>query len=280
MENAKRNLNLKLPIVALAGVLLALTLALTACSSAGSEENKVTVAASPTPHAQILNEAVAPILEEEGITLEVVEFNDYVLPNTATEEGDVDANYFQHITYLNQFNEDRGTHLTDVVAVHFEPLGLYSDKLDSLADLPDGAKIAVPNDPTNEARALLLLEQEGLIEVDDAAGINATELDVTSNPKNLEFIPTEAANIPNVLPDVDLAAINGNYAIGAGLDTNAALAVEETSGLAAQNYANVLVVKEGNENNENIQALAKALTSDQVRAYLEENYPGAVVAVF
>ncbi len=280
MKDSKKTINLKLPIVALVGALLALTFALTACSSGGSEENKVTVAASPTPHAEILNNAVAPLLAEEGITLEVVEFNDYVLPNTATEEGDVDANYFQHITYLNQFNDDRGTHLTDVVAVHFEPLGLYSEKLDSLADLPDGAKIAVPNDPTNEARALLLLEQEGLIEVDDEAGINATELDVTSNPKNLEFIPTEAANIPNVLPDVDLAAINGNYAIGAGIDTNTALAVEEVGGLAAQNYANVLVVKEGNENNAAIQALAKALTSEEVRTYLEENYPGAVVAVF
>ena len=188
-----------------------------ASASAASGDTTITVAASPTPHAQILNDAVKPLLEKEGYTLVVKEFNDYVLPNTATEEGEVDANYFQHTPYLDSFNEENGTHLVSVAAVHYEPFGLYAGKTASLDALADGAVVAVPNDTTNEARALLLLEQEGLIKLKDGAGVTATVADIAENPKNLEIKELEAANIPNVLADVDIAAINSNYALGAGL---------------------------------------------------------------
>lgn len=276
-------------LLALVAALVAIVFAfaLTGCgnnddsaSSDADETTTITIAAVPTPHAEVLNDVVKPMLAEEGIDLEVKEFTDYVLPNTATEEGEVDANYFQHLPYLENFNEERGTHLVQIVPVHYEPFGLYSEKITALDQVTDGAEVAIPNDPTNEARALLLLEAVGLIELDDEAGINATPQDITSNPKNLQFRELEAANIPNVLADVELAAINGNYAIEAGLSISDALAIEESDSLSAQTYANYLVVKEGNENNAAIQALAKALNSDQVRDYLNDNYAGAVVAAF
>lgn len=284
----KKTLVAACAVAALAGVL-----ALTGCgasnsgdsskaddSSAASESKTITVAASPTPHAEILNDAVKPLLESEGYTLVVKEFTDYVLPNTATEEGEVDANYFQHQPYLDSFNEEKGTHLVSVEPVHFEPFGLYAGKTASLADLQDGAVVAVPNDTTNEARALLLLEQEGLIKLKDGAGITATVNDIAENPLNLQIKELEAAAIPTVLADVDIACINGNYAQGAGLSVEDALATEDADSLAAQTYANVLVVKDGNQNSEAIQALAKALTSDEVRSYIEKTYDGAVVPVF
>lgn len=250
-------------------------------SAADSADKTITVAASPTPHAEILNEAVKPLLEAQGYTLEVSEFSDYVLPNNVTEEGEVDANYFQHQPYLDSFNEENGTHLVSVAAVHFEPFALYAGKTASLDDLADGATVAVPNDTTNEARALLLLEQEGLITLDPNAGITATVNDIVDNPKNLQFRELEAANIPNALQDVDIAAINGNYAQAAGLSVaDDALAVEADDSLAADTYANVLVVKEGNEDSEKIQALREALLSDEVRDYIANTYAGAVQAVF
>lgn len=261
-------------------------LALSGCgassSSSGSSDDKtIKVAAVPTPHAEILNDAVKPILEQEGYTLEVQEFTDYVQPNTATEDGEVDANYFQHKPYLDSFNQERGTHLVAVVPVHFEPLGIYPGKTKSLADLPNGATVGVPNDPTNEARALLLLQQAGLIKLADGAGINATTNDIVENPHNLNIDELEAAVVPTVLADVDVACINANYALAAGLTVDKdALVTEDASSEVAQTYANWLVVKEGNENSDKIQALAKALNSDQVRDYINEHFQGSVVPVF
>lgn len=253
------------------------------CCGSGvqAESTTITVAASPTPHAEILNDVVAPLLAKEGIELKVIEFNDYVQPNTATENKEVDANFFQHQPYLDSFNEENGTHLASVVAVHYEPFGLYAGKTASLADLPDGATVAIPNDTTNEARALLLLEQEGLIEVSDSAGITATPNDVVSNPKNLQFVELEAAQIPRSLQDVNIAAINANYAVEAGLTPSKdALALEDASGSAAKTYANVLVTKECCTNSESIQKLAAALTSQEVKDYIETHYQGAVEAIF
>lgn len=250
-----------------------------AATSGASADKTIKVGASPTPHAEILN-AVKDELANDGYTLEVVEYNDYVLPNTALEDGDLDANYFQHITYLDNFNEENGTHLVSAGAIHFEPFGLYAGKTTSLDDLADGATVAVPNDTTNEARALLLLEQEGLITLKDGAGLNATVLDIEDNPKNLQIEEVEAAQLPRVLQDVDIAAINGNYALGAGLKVSDALAVESDEGEAAKAYGNVVAVKEGNENTEKTQALIKALTSDTAREYIESTYDGSVVPLF
>lgn len=254
---------------------------LTGCSGSSSEDKTIKVAAVPTPHAEILNDVVKPLLEKQGYTLEVTEFEDYVQPNTATENGDVDANYFQHKPYLDNFNEEQGTHLVSVEGIHFEPMGVYSKKISKLSELEDGAAVAVPNDATNEARALLLLQQEGLITLKDGVGVNATPNDIVSNPKNLTFKEVEAANVPNIVDDVAIACINGNYAIAAGFKVNTdALAVESAESEAAQTYANLLVVKEGNENSDKTKELAKALNSSEVRDYINATYEGAVVPVF
>lgn len=238
------------------------------------------VAASPTPHAEILNVA-KDILAEQGITLEVVEFSDYVQPNLVTESGEVDANYFQHTPYLESFNEENGTHLVSVGAIHYEPFGIYPGKSNDLANIADGATIAVPNDTTNEARALQLLAAQGLLTVRDGAGLTATVNDITENPHNLQIEEIEAAQLPRTVQDVDFAVINGNYAMEAGFSVGKdALATEDASSEAAQTYANVLVVKEGNENNPAIQALLKALQSDEVKNYIDQTYDGAVVAIF
>lgn len=273
-----------------AACLIAGLLALTGCSSnagsssaassgsASAKAEKVVVAATPTPHAEILNEVVKPLLADEGYELEVVEFTDYVQPNTVTEQGEVDANYFQHRLYLENFNEENGTHLEEATAVHYEPFGLYAGKTASLDALSDGAIVAIPNDATNEARALLLLQQEGLIKLADDAGIAATPKDIVENPKNLQFKELEAAIVPTVLADVDIAAINGNYALEANLNPSEdALAIESAEGEAAQSYANVLVVKAGNADNAGIKALVKVLNSDQVREYILNTYNGAVL---
>jgi D-methionine transport system substrate-binding protein len=238
------------------------------------------VGASPTPHAQIL-EQVVPILAEQGIKLEIVEYTDYVIPNTAVEEGENDANYFQHQPYLDTFNADNGTHLVSVAAIHYEPFGVYAGKTKSLDKLADGAAIAIPNDGSNEARALYLLEAQGLITLNhEVEFAKTTPLDIKTNPKNLKFEELEAAMLPNSLEDVDLAVINGNYAIGAGLSIADALATEDPDSEAAQTYANIVVVKEGNENNPAIQALVKALQSDTVRDYINKTFNGAVVPLF
>ena len=250
----------------------------------GSSEVKkpvtIKVGASVTPHAEILGVA-KELLAKEGYTLEIVEFNDYVLPNTSVEDGELDANYFQHRKYLADFNKENGTHLVEVVPVHYEPFGIYAGKTKSLEELADGAKIAVPNDGTNEGRALLLLEAQGLIKLKENVGFTATKLDIVENPKNLEIQELDAAQLVRALGDVDLAVINGNYAIQGGLNAGKdALAVEDKDSEATQTYANVLAVKEGHEKDAGILALAKALQSEEVKKFIEENYDGAVIPMF
>ena len=241
-----------------------------------TETVTLTVAASPTPHAVILEQCV-PILAEQGIDLVINEYSDYVVPNTAVEDGDEDANYFQHIPYLEEFNETRGTHLVDVASVHIEPMGVYAGKTASLEELADGAVIAIPNDATNEGRALLLLEAQGLITLDDSSNLSATPNNIVDNPKNLQFEEIEAQTLPSSRPDLDLAVINSNYALGAGLNpTTDALAIESGD----SPYVNVLVVKEGNEDNPAIQALVEALHSDTIRDFINEEFDGAVVPAF
>ena len=237
------------------------------------------VGATPAPHAEIL-EVVKEILAQQGITLDIVVFNDYIQPNTAVEDGSLDANYFQHITYMNAFNASDGTHPVSAAEIHYEPFGLYAGKTASLDALADGAQIAVPNDTTNEARALLLLQQEGLITLKEGAGITATKADIAENPKNLDIVELEASQLPVRLADVDMAVINGNYAIDAGLKVADALAVEAADGEAATAYVNVLTVKEGRESDPAIQALVEALQSQEVKDYIETTYEGAVVPVF
>lgn len=257
---------------------LALILSLTACGGK-NDANTITVGATPAPHAEIL-EIVKDILAEEGYELVIREFDDYVLPNEAVEDGSIDANYFQHITYLNDFNASSGTHLVSVAGIHYEPFGIYAGKCSSLAELPDGAQIAVPNDGTNEARALLLLQQEGLIKLKDGVGLSATKSDIVENPHNYDIVELEARLLPTTLQDVDVAVINGNYAIDAGLKVSEALAVEAADGTAAEAYVNVLAVKEGSENSEAILALVKALQSEEVREFIVNTYDGAVVPLF
>lgn len=240
----------------------------------------IKVAATPTPHAEIL-EVAKEILAEEGITLEIVEFTDYVQPCVVTESGEVDANYFAHVPYLDDYNAENGTHLVSVAAIHYEPFGLYPGKTKTIEELKDGAQVAVPNDGTNEGRALLLLQAQGLIKLADGVGMKATKLDIVENPKNLDIVETEAAQLPRVLSSVDMAIINGNYAIEAGLSVGKdAVATEDADSEAAQTYANVVAVKEGNENSPAILALIKAMQSDKVKTFIAETYDGAVVPCF
>ena len=245
-----------------------------------ADDKKINVGASPTPHAEILNGPVKEILEEQGYELTVTEFTDYILPNTATEQGEIDANYFQHGPYLQSFNEENGTHLVPVAAVHYEPFGIYPGNVATLDEVTDGAKVAVPNDTTNEARALLLLEQEGLLKLKADAGVTATTNDIEENPKNLEFVELEAANIPNALPDVAIACINGNYALDAGYTIADALAIEAADGVAAKTYSNILVVHAGNSDVAKIQALKDALLSEKTYNYILDTYEGAVQPAF
>lgn len=244
-----------------------------------SEGGKLVVGASTSPHAEIL-EAVKPLLKEKGYELEIKEFSDYVLPNTSLEDGDLDANYFQHQPYLDDFNTNNKTHLVSVAAIHYEPLGIYAGKTANLADIKDGAKIAVPNDTTNEARALLLLQEQGLITVDKNAGLNATAKDITVNTLNIEIVEIEAAQLVRTLQDVDFAVINGNYALQGGLNVATdALAKEEADSLAAQTYANVLVVREGDEERADIKALIEVLESKEISEFIAGKYEGSVVSM-
>ena len=240
----------------------------------------IKVAASPTPHAEIL--AVAKdLLAEQGVELEIIEFSDYVQPNMVTESDEVDANYFQHQPYLDSFNEENGTHLVSVGAIHYEPLGIYPGKSQSLEEIADGAVIAVPNDTTNEARALQLLAAQGIITIREDAGLAATVNDIIDNPHNVKVEELEAAQLPRTLADVDYAVMNGNYALEAGFSVSTdALATEDADSEAAQTYANVLVVKEGNEDNAAVQTLLQALKSQEVKDFINETYDGAVVALF
>lgn len=250
-----------------------------ATASTGSKEDKVIkIGVSPEPHKAIVDVAV-PLLEKEGYKVEITEFNDYVQPNTAVSEGSLDANYFQHLPYLNEQNESKGLNLVSVGAVHLEPMGLYSKTIKSLDDLKEGDTIAIPNDPSNEARALKLLASNGVIKV--AEGELITPKDIKENPKKLEFSELEAASVPRALDDVKAAVINGNYAISAGFSPSKdAILLEDKDSEAAKPYANIIVVKKGNENKEKVQALVKALTSPEVKQFIEEKYDGAVIPVF
>ena len=256
---------------------LVLTLSLFSGCGAGQNEKTITIGASPTPHAEIL-QIVKEELAKDGWTLEITVFNDYVQPNTAVEDGDLDANYFQHTPYLNTFNAENGTHLVSVLAVHYEPFGIYPGTKTSLADIAQGDTISIPNDGSNRARALLLLEANGLITLKEGVGMEATVLDIVANPYALNIVEMEAAQLPGTRDSVAYAVINGNYALGAGLNVSRdALASEDAASVSATTYANILVVKEGNEQTEKTLALIAALQSDAVRAYIESTYSGAVV---
>ena len=268
--------------------ILALTLALTACgggnsggesSGEGDGDKTIKVAATPAPHAEILN-SVKDALANEGWTLEVIEFEDYILPNVATTDGEVDANYFQHQPYLDDYNAKNGTDIVNAAAIHYEPLGVYKCTKDSFDALEDGDKVGVPNDATNEARALQLLAANGVIKLKDGVGLEATKQDVVENPKNLDIVELEAATIPAARPDLALAVINGNYAIGAGIDSADALTFESSDSEAAQTFANIIACANGNENSEKVQALIAALKTDEVKKFIEEKYGDSVKAMF
>ena len=263
-------------------IVLTVVLCLGLLAGCGSKtgEKTITVAASPTPHAEILKVA-KDVLAKDGWDLKITEYSDYVVPNNVVEDGEMDANYFQHVPYLETFNAENNTHLVSVAMVHYEPFGIYPGTKSAIADLTEGDKIAIPNDGSNRARALLLLQQEGIIGLKEGAGMEATVLDITENPLNLNVVEMEAAQIAGVRDSVALAVINGNYALNAGLNAGTdALAVEDAQSISATTYANVLVVKEGNENSEKTQALKKALLSDTVRDFINSNYDGAVVPMF
>ena len=270
--------------ISVLAIVLALVFAFTACGGSGgdesaSEDKTIRVAASPTPHAEILN-SVADTLAEEGWTLEVVEFDDYVQPNVATTEGDVDANYFQHVPYLDEYNAENGTDLVAVGNVHYEAMGAYKGTKESFDELADGDKIGVPNDTTNEARALQLLAENGVITLKDGAGLEATKADIVENPHNIEIVELEAATIPASLPDLAFGVINANYALGANLTTDDAVAYEAEDSEAAETYVNVIVVNAGNENSEKTKALVAAVQTDAVKDFIAEKFKGAVQPKF
>jgi D-methionine transport system substrate-binding protein len=247
-------------------------------ASAQDEPIKITIGANPVPHGEILQFVQDNLAADAGIELEIVEFTDYVQPNLALADGELDANYFQHIPYLEDFSAEHDLDLVPVVAVHIEPLGIYSNQIDSLDQIEDGAQVAMPNDVTNAGRALKLLEANGLITVDPAVGIAATIDDITDNPKNLEFVELEAAQLPRSLDDVTIAVINGNYALEADLNPSEdALALESGEG---NPYANVLVVQAGHENDPGIVILADLLNSPEVEQFINDTYQGAVLPAF
>lgn len=272
----------KILALALAGVLV--VGALTGCGSSKSEssekktdDKKITVAASATPHAEILEEAKT-LLKDKGYELEVKVFDDYVQPNNVVESGEFNANYFQHVPYLEQFNEEKGTHLVVAGKIHYEPFGIYPGTKKDLKDIAKGDKIAVPNDTTNEARALLLLQDNGIIKLKDGAGIKATVNDIEENPNNIEIVELEAAQVPRVVNEVAYAVLNGNYALEANYTVKKdALAYEKSDSEAAKTYVNVIAVKEGNENSEKIKALVDVLKSDSIKKFINEKYDGAVI---
>lgn len=274
---------MKLGKILLAG---ALALSLAGCaggnsSSGNEEENKVIkIGATPTPHADILNNVVAGELEKEGYKLEVVEFTDYVQPNTALDAGDLDANYFQHIAYMEQFNEENGTKLVAVAGVHLEPMGAWSNSVKSVDELKEGDTIAVPNDTTNGSRALSILQDNGLIELEDKNGDGFYDETEVTNNNGYEITAIEAANLPNVLDDVQLAVINGNYAVDAGLELANAIIVEDAESEGAYQYINYIVVNKGDEEKDSIKALVKAVQSDAVKEYIEKNYGESVIVAF
>lgn len=281
-KKENENMKKKILALALAGVLVVGTL--TGCGSSKSEssekktdDKKITVAASATPHAEILEEAKT-LLKDKGYELEVKVFDDYVQPNNVVESGEFDANYFQHVPYLEQFNEEKGTHLVVAGKIHYEPFGIYPGTKKDLKDIAKGDKIAVPNDTTNEARALLLLQDNGIIKLKDGAGIKATVNDIEENPNNIEIVELEAAQVPRVVNEVAYVVLNGNYALEANYTVKKdALAYEKSDSEAAKTYVNVIAVKEGNENSKKIKALVDVLKSDSIKKFINEKYDGAVI---
>ena len=282
----KRSIVTKLVAVA---ATLGLTLSLAGCGSSSQANAANTVSAAGntvikvganiTPHSEILEQAKT-ILAEEGITLEIVPIEDSVTPNTGVIEGSLDANYFQHVPYLEQFNLENGSDLVSIGAIHYEPFGIYAGKTTDLADLPDGALVAVPNNVTNEARALLLLAQEGLLTLNEDAGINATVEDIIDNPKNIEFKELAPEQLVAALPDVDIAVINGNYAIEGGLHVSEALAVEANDGLAAVTYGNIVATTPDKADDPALKRLVEVLQSEAISTYINETYDGAVVPLY
>ena len=247
------------------------------CGGKGADDKVIKVAASATPHAELLEQA-KPILADKGYDLQVTVFDDYVQPNEVVESGDFDANYFQHIPYLDSFHEEKGTHLVNAGGIHYEPFGIYPGTKSDLGSVADGDSVAVPNDTTNEARALLLLQDNGLITLKSGAGLNATVNDIEENPYNLEIVELEAAQVPRVVEEVAFVVLNGNYALEAGYSVaKDALAYESSDSEAAKTYVNVIAVKEGNENTDKIKALVEALKSDTVKTYITDTYDGAVI---
>lgn len=269
-----------LGVVALGGLTACGGSGTAAEGSAAAGSTTLTVAASPAPHAEILNDFAAPLLAKEGIELKVKEYTDYIQPNKDTTSGAVDANYFQHITYLENYNAENGTDLVSAGLIHYEPFAVYAGTSNDLDAITDGATIAVPNDPTNEGRALLLLQDLGLIALSDPENLEATPKDIKDNPHNLKFQELEAAALPRALSSVDFAVINGNYAIEAGYHVADALAHESSDSLAVEKYANIICVAKNNEDSKAVKALVKVLTSDDFKAYLEENYGEDVLPAF
>ncbi len=258
-----------------------LAFSLVACGKAqaaapATDTTVIKVGANITPHSEILEQA-KPLLAEKGITLEIVQLEDSITPNTGVIEGSLDANYFQHVPYLEQFNAENGSDLVSIGAIHYEPFGIYAGKTTDLADLPDGALVAVPNNVTNEARALLLLAQEGFISLNENAGINATVEDITENPKNIQFKELAPEQLVAALPDVDVAVINGNYAIEGGLHVSQALAVEANDGLAAVTYGNIIATSPAKENDAALKTLVEVLQSEAISKYITDTYDGVVV---
>lgn len=240
-----------------------------------AEGSKIVVGASPSPHVEILK-AAQPILAEQGITLEIKEFTDYILPNKALDSGDLDANYFQHQPYLDTFNKDNGMELQSLGGIHYEPMGIFAGNTKTLDELKDGAKIGVPNDPTNEARALLLLQENGVITLKDGIGITATKMDIVDNPKNVEIEEMEAAVLPKSMTSLDIAVINGNYALSGGLSIKDALAIETADSLAAETYANIIAVRKGDEERPELKKLVEVLQSKEIADYITNTFEGAV----
>ncbi len=258
-------------------VTAALALGTLAGCGSKKDDGTITVAASATPHAEIL-EQVKPILADQGYTLEVTVFNDYVQPNQVVESGEFDANYFQHIPYLDSFNEEQGTHLVNAGGIHYEPFGIYPGTKSDLSEIAEGDVIAVPNDTTNEARALLLLQDNGILTLKAGVGLEATVRDIEDNPYNVEIQELEAAQVPRVKEEVAFMVLNGNYAMEAGFSVaKDAVAYEQSDSEAAQTYVNVIAVKEGNENSERIKALVAALKSDTIKEYINNTYDGGVI---
>ncbi len=259
--------------------LFVVLLLLVSCSHSDAQNNVITVGATIVPHAEILEQVKAE-LEEAGYQLKIVEYTDYVQPNKALESGDLDANYFQHTPYLENFNQENNTDLVALAKIHYEPFGLYQGNKKAISELEAGDKISVPNDTTNEARALGLLEQEGLIKLNPDAGLNATILDITDNPLNLEIIEIEAAQLAKSIDDVAFSVINGNYALQEGLTSDVVVAFESKDSVGADTFANVIAVREDNKDTDKIKALVKALQSDVIRDFITQQYDGAVEVSF